>query len=316
MNAENFAEWFRRQGHHVIHTASSYWYDAAPRVYQAFPYHWLIEPDDQELNELLIRNNAICLRYSCPIDAPIGKISYHIICEDRGYNLLPQPRKIRQAINKGLKFAPISIIPISRLATDGWELRKQTLSRQGRGKAETPKWWLNLCRSAQSLPGFEAWGAIHEGKLVSSFLAFRCEDCYTLLMQQSSTSYLQTGINNAIFFTVVNQALSYQGVSKIFIALQSLDAPASVDQFKFRMGFQAKPVRQRVVFNHRLSHILNPLTHGLLRGIVRAFPSYPAIAKMEGLLRFYLEGKKPLDKQVWPEIFIEQRETILSNSDE
>jgi hypothetical protein len=135
-------------------------------------------------------------------------------------------------------------------------------------------------------------------------------------MQQSSTSYLQTGINNAIFFTVVNQALSYQGVSKIFIALQSLDAPASVDQFKFRMGFQAKPVRQRVVFNHRLSHILNPLTHGLLRGIVRAFPSYPAIAKMEGLLRFYLEGKKPLDKQVWPEIFIEQRETILSNSDE
>jgi hypothetical protein len=315
VNTEIFAEWFRRQGYHVIRTASSYWYNPVPRVYQAFPYHWLIEPDDQELNELFIRNNAICLRYSCPINALIGKISYHVICEDKTFNSLPQPRKIRQAIQKGLRFAPISIIPISRLGTDGWELRKQTLSRQGREKSEAQKWWLNLCISAQSLPGFEAWGAIHEGELVSSFLAFRCEDCYTFLMQQSSTSYLQHGINNAIYFTVVNEAFSYQGVSKIFISLQSLDAPASVDQFKFRMGFQVKPVRQRVVFNPRLSLLINPLSHGLVKGISHAFPGNYTITKAEGMIRFYLGGKKPLDEQDWPDILLERRGAILTDLD-
>ena len=37
MNSETFAEWLRRQGHRVYRTASSYWYEAGPRVLQAFP---------------------------------------------------------------------------------------------------------------------------------------------------------------------------------------------------------------------------------------------------------------------------------------
>ena len=49
MNAEIFAEWLRRQGHSVVRTTSSYWYDKSSRVYQAFPYHWIIQPTEEEL---------------------------------------------------------------------------------------------------------------------------------------------------------------------------------------------------------------------------------------------------------------------------
>ncbi len=53
MNAEIFAGWLRRQGQTVVRTASSFWYEASPRAYQAFPYHWLIQPTEVELLSLL-----------------------------------------------------------------------------------------------------------------------------------------------------------------------------------------------------------------------------------------------------------------------
>ena len=90
MTAEVFAEWLRRQGHRVVRTASSYWYDVSPRVFQAFPYHWIIEPSEEELGRLLRENNAIALRYSAPVSAPQGKVSYHVVCEDPNYIIPPQ----------------------------------------------------------------------------------------------------------------------------------------------------------------------------------------------------------------------------------
>ena len=95
MNAETFAEWLRRQGYHVVRTPSSYWYETSSRDYQAFPYHWVIEPDEGELNQLLRQNRAIALRYSTPFTAPRGKLSYHVVCQDPAYELATLPRQAR-----------------------------------------------------------------------------------------------------------------------------------------------------------------------------------------------------------------------------
>jgi hypothetical protein len=73
MNAEAFAEWLRRQGHHVVRTASCYWYDVGPRVYQAFPYHWIVDPVEDELIEVFRKGIAIALRYSTALDGPFGQ---------------------------------------------------------------------------------------------------------------------------------------------------------------------------------------------------------------------------------------------------
>ena len=79
MNAEIFAEWIRRQGHQVFRTASSYWYDAGPHVFQAFPYHWLISPSQEEINGLLRAHRIASVRYSTLFNSSLGKASYHII---------------------------------------------------------------------------------------------------------------------------------------------------------------------------------------------------------------------------------------------
>jgi hypothetical protein len=301
MNAEVFAGWLRRQGYRVVQTPSSYWYEVSPRIYQAFPYHWTIEPTEGELRGLLLKHSAIALRYSAPMTSPRGKVSYHVVCQDRGYDLAGLRRQARQNVCRGLNYASVEPIPMSRLATEGWTLRQDSLERQGREGAETEAWWRRLCESAEDLPGFEAWGAIRDGELVASFLSFTCDDCFTLPHEQSSSAHLQHRINNAIFFAVTQEAFKRPGVAEVFFCLQSLDAPESMDRFKFHMGFTPKPVRQRVVFHPLLAPFFNYASHAVLKRRLQGNSHSPTLSKVEGMVRFYLDGKCPPSEQDWPE---------------
>jgi len=310
MNAAIFAEWLRRQGRHVVRTPSSYWYDVSRRVYQAFPYFWQIAPSEAELSHLLFKEGAIALRYSTSAGAPQGKVSYHVVCE-RPYDLGTLPRTTRQNVTRGLEYARVEPIAISRLATEGWAMRLDTLQRQGRVDAENEKWWRHLCHSAADLPGFEAWGAIHDGELVASCLAFVCDDYYMIPYQQSASAHLPHRVNNAFFFKVAHQALQRPDKQTVFFCLQSLDAPASVDDFKFRMGFTALPVRQRVAFHPWLAPLLGPGSHAMLKHWVARYPQKTVLAKAEGMVRFYLEGQRPPESQEWPEELPAHRSGLL-----
>jgi hypothetical protein len=165
--------------------------------------------------------------------------------------------------------------------------------------------------SAEDLPGFEAWGALCDGELVASFLSFACDDCYTLHYLQSATAHLEHRVNNALFYTVSREVLSRPGISKIFAGLQSLDAPPSVDEFKFRMTYAAKPVRQRVVFHPRLAPLFSQVSHVVVRQVLRRFPDNPTMSKIEGMIRFYLEGRRPPDEQDCPERLAHQLAKVL-----
>ncbi|MFX0145907.1 MAG: hypothetical protein ACFE9C_17715, partial [Candidatus Hodarchaeota archaeon] len=222
-------------------------------------------------------------------------------------------RQARQNIQRGLKYGSIEPIPISRLVNEGWHLQQDTLERQGRADAQTEEEWRRICTSAQDLPGFEAWGAIHDGQLVATFLGFRCDDCYTLRYEMSATAHLESRVNNAIFYFVTREALKRDGISRVFFTLESLDAPASVDQFKIRMGYTAKPVRQRVVFHPWLAPALNMATYAVIRWMLGRQSNSPSLAKVEGMLRFYLEGECPPTGQDWPEFLVDRKNELFES---
>jgi hypothetical protein len=301
MTPDVFAEWLRRQGYHVVRTPSSYWVQVGPRIYQAFPYHRHITPPPAELDQLLRQNRAFGLRYSTTSDQSDGMMSYHVVYEGPEYPLNSLSKKARYDVRKGLKSASVEPISWARLAGEGWALRAETLERQGRDGAESRIWWERLCHSAEDLPGFEAWAAIARGNLVASLVAFSCGNCCSILYQQSSTEYLRNGVNNALTYIFSSEVLRHPGITQIFYGLQSLDAPPSVDEFKFRMGYMAKPVRQRVVFHPWLTPFFNRASHTVTRQLLHWRPDNPMLAKAEGMLRFYLEGKRPLAEQDWPE---------------
>jgi hypothetical protein len=306
LTPEIFAEWLRRQGYRVIRTESSYWYNQGPRIYQAFPYHWTIQPSEKELRELLLRERAIGIRYSSPLDTENGKVSYHVIFDSGPYNLEILSAKVRNYIRRGQKHCRVERISIERLAREGWKLQNDTLKRQNRIGAMNESRWQRICLAAKDLAGFEAWGAIMQGELGASIMIARINDACYILYHQSYRQYFNYYVNNALSYAVSHELLSRDGVRTIFYGLHSLDAPASMDKFKFRMGYRAKPVRQRIVFHPWLSPFFNRASHAVVYQLLRWRAGHPALAKVEGMLRFCLDGKLPLEEQPWPPVLQQQ----------
>jgi hypothetical protein len=55
-----------------------------------------------------------------------------------------------------------------------------------------------------------------------------------------------------------------------------------------------------------------PLTYTGLKAIHNLFLGKSTLAKAEGMLRFYLQGKRLLAQQDWPEVLLKHKDAILS----
>src|ERR1039458_1350907 len=190
MNAETFAEWLRRQGHHVVKTQSTYWHDQGPRCYQAFPYHWIIHPAEAEVRDFLRAHGALSLRYSTSVAAATGRLSYHMTYEKPTYGFEDLGKWARKNARRGLKHCSIEPIAFERLAVEGWGLQEDTLNRQRRSSNLSQSAWNKLCLAAAALPGFEAWGALVSGQLAATVMTLRVDDCCHMLYQQCPRGYL------------------------------------------------------------------------------------------------------------------------------
>jgi len=311
MNLEIFAEWYRRQGHHVIQTQSSYWFDAGPRVYQAFPFDWLIEPTELELHQMMKKYKIFCIRYSTPIEAPLGKISYHVNLV-KPYNMKILRSQARNAVRRGLSECKIERVSFERVAEDGWELQRDTLDRQGRLSSMMEADWNRICHSAVGLNGFEAWAAIVGGELAAALIIGRIGGTIYVPYAFSHRKYLELYVNNALFYSVSCNLLAREGINSIFFTVQSLDAPKTVDDFKFRMSFNAKAVRQRVTFHPIIEPFVTKSLHRLILNSNQRYPERASLAKVEGMVRFYLSGKLPIKQQEWPECLARVKQDIES----
>lgn len=301
MNPHTFADWLKLQNYSVYKDRNGYWYNQGPKAYQFIPYHKLIAPTSTELESLFKMTGAFVVRYSTGIDQSVGKISYHVVREEP-FIIETMPKKVRHDIQHGLNYADYKRISFSQMANEGWKVRIDTLMRQGRALSETKDHWQNLCFAAEGLDGFEAWGAFRDNNLIACLFCAVVDNCAQILYHQSMTDHLKHGINNALAYFVTNEMLNRNGINSVFYGLQSLDAPSSVDEFKFRMGYKAKAVRQRVVFNSKISPMFNRFTYILLKTIHNIFPGNYDLSKAEGIVRFYLEGKLPISKQELPNI--------------
>lgn len=310
MNPEVFAEWFRRQGHRVVRTQSSWWYEASARVWQAFPYHWRLTPAPGELEELLRGQHALALRCSVPFDAPEGRVSYHTIWEGADYGLDDLHGSVRGVVRKGMQRAVVEPISLQRMAEEGWELEVDTCRRQGRAVPETREEWRRRHLAAADLPGFEGWGALVEGRLGACLLCVRVDDWCEALSHQSHSDFLAARVNNALTFGFTESMTRRPGVKAIFYGLEGLDAPSSVDEFKFRMGYQPVPVRQRVALHPWAAPGVVPWVHRLLAAAARRRPGSRTLGKAEGMFRFHVEGKLPAAAQRWPECLREERAPV------
>ena len=290
MNAEIYSEWLRRQGHIVVRSPSSYWHSEGLGVFQAFPHHWLIEPSPPELRDLMFRHHAVALRYSTP-DGGDHRTSYYVAYTGSDYGFDTLTSWARKNVRRGLRLSTVEPISFERYLEEGWALRVDTLARQGRRMNESRTRWQQRYAAARDLDGFEVWAALVENKLAASLVIFRMDDWFYMLYQQCHRDYLREHVNNALSFAVTQELIRRPNVRGIFYGMQSLDAPPSVDEFKLRMGYEAKAICQRVVFHPYLSPLVNRYSHRALKTASGLYPTGRWLTKAAGMFRLAVENR-------------------------
>jgi len=287
-NIQDYAEWVKRLGHHVIKTDSCYWYNAQPGFYFYFPYNRLIAPSKKEVDSVLWGAPCIGIRYFTTVDQ-FGKESYLITCEDKNYDLTSvDASSARRQTRRGLENFDIKPVEFMDLSSLGLSLIHDTLTRQGRNpNAHDKKSWESYCLSANGLEGFQAWGAFYGDRLASFMVTCLMEDHLTILHHSSATEYLNLYPNNALVFYVTKLKLSSPGVNAVSYGPQSLDAPESLDIFKFRMGYKKKPMKQVIVFNPVIKPFINSLSQKIIEKLSELRPENDIFRKLAGIIQFF-----------------------------
>jgi hypothetical protein len=245
----------------------------------------------------MFRHHAIALRYSTPLDSATGIESYHVTYTKAEYDYLMLNPWARKNIRRGLRSCTVAPISFERYANEGWALRVDTLARQGRRMKETKADWIKKCHTLSDLPGFEVWAAQVRDELGATLLVFRMEDWSYMIYQQCHRNYLREHVNNALSFVVTQNLVRRPGIRGVFYGMRSLDAPASVDEFKFRMGYDAHPVRQSIAFHPWLSPLVQPWSYQLVKRMASWRSGNRPLSKAEGVLRLCLAEQKSVSAE-------------------
>ena len=288
MTPDIYAEWLRRLGQRVVRTPSSYWHSEGFGVYQAFPYHWTIAPGCEELRELMFHHRASALRYSAMTPAAGTDNGYHVVYTGSDYDFENLSGWARKNVRRGLRCSTVGRISFQRYVEEGWPLRQDTLTRQGRHLRENRDDWRRKYLAAADLSGFEVWAAEVHNHLAATLVVFQMDGWGYMLYQQCHSDYLREHSNNALSFVVTQHLIRELKVKGVYYGMRSLDAPASVDEFKFRMGYEASPIAQKIEFHPYLKPLVNTITYKAAKLAAAAYPDNRPLTKAEGMLRLSL----------------------------
>jgi len=292
MSAADFASFLEKIGHRVVRTRSSCWYDAGRFFYLSLPSHQLLSPEPDELRELWRTGSCAGVRFPAPLEGP-GKLSYQIVCSERGYSLDTLSANNRSKVRRGLRRCEVGPLAFAEIARLGERAHRDTLARQERDWHSLSQNWQRYFEAAAQTPGMEGWAAFAHGELAAFLVSVQFDDTVEFLLARSRSDMRDAYPNNALLFHVAEEMLVRRGVRQITFGLESLEEVESLDEFKFGMGFQKKPLRQRVVFHPWLAAVIGlPGLNTLLqRWAARGGASSVRWRKAAGLLRFAAEGR-------------------------
>lgn len=291
MDSQSYADFLRALGHHVVPVGDFSWYDANRFFYLSAPPHRTYAPTAEQLRAALRSFPCLGVRFAAPLEGE-GKLSYQIACSERDYSLEKLSGNTRSKVRRGLKRCEVGPVPFSTIASAGRQAHADTVARQGRDGVLAGERWQRFFAACEKTEGIEGWGAWHGETLAAFLVTVTFDDAVEFLLARSCNDTLGAYPNNALIFSVTEEMLVRRRVREITFGLESLEPVAALDQFKFSMGFEAKPLRQRIVFRPGVARLLRQAP---VRSLVQRWTAQPGERavfwrKAAGVLRFAEEG--------------------------
>jgi len=298
MNVPQFAEFLKLQDYRVIKTKSCYWYTNTSRFfYQSFPYHRGINLSRKEIIDFFIKSESFAGKY-----LTYGEVSEKDksiwICDNKNYDLSCLHQNARNKVRRGAERCKIEMVDFKWLESKGMPLIRDTLCRQNRPTSTiTEGMWKKLCVAARRIPDFEAWGSFANGKLAAFIVLGIVEDYSYFLERYSLTEYLKYyHPNNVLTFLVTKEMFSSRKVKGVISGVEPFEELRGLNDYKSKMGFERKHLKQRVIVNPLAILFLNSFSLKIIENITSRYSSDYS-RKMSGFIRFY-RMQKQRDAQI------------------
>lgn len=288
MDPQYHAEFLERIGHTVRECEGVYWFDAFHRAYTTIPYDQPVDPASYPLGDVL-GSDGVMVRYSC--DVADGVHSYQHVVTDKNYGMPTLINKARNKTRQGLRKCKAGPVDPGELGDAGVQLHAETLLRQGRRLSDDfGNYWKNYFAAASENPCATAWAAWYEGRLASYLISFRAGAKEYISIVRSSQELLKHRPNNAMLFTFLEHTMARPEIQEVSIGLQSLQPGGeSLDLFKRGMGFQERPIGQRIELRPALSTALPRPVASLAARTLRWLPAGEKQARLCGALKWYAQ---------------------------
>jgi hypothetical protein len=287
ISSNPMGEFFEKIGQRVIRSRSSLWHEVQSRVLLSFPYYKLIDPLDDEIEELFTQYKLRAIRYPAPPNAfgfP-STVELNTNCE---YDLDCLHSTARRQTRQGLENCVVKQIEFDFLAERGLALNIDTADRQKRESLlADADYWRRYYQAAKDTPGFVAWGAMVGDELGSYLIGVTFDGWLNCLQSNSSSALLDKRPSNALLFEVTRRYLRDVPGTRICYGIGSLEHLPELDRFKVRMGWELKPIKQRIVLSKTMRRVFSLAKEPLLKVLDKVSPRNYTYRKAAGMIRLY-----------------------------
>jgi hypothetical protein len=283
------ARFLELRGRHIVKGCGALWYAAPSRFLMSLPYQSMLNPNPDELREMIRQAGAFGARF--PSMKWTGVPSGLYLLHRRPYNSSSLHIKHRPRVRHGQQCFEVRLAEKQHLLDQGLELNLSTMGRQDRYDPEfgDPKKWERLVESAFACPEISCPAAFRGRRLAAFMITCRERNWLHILHQMSRQDELPNFPNHLLTYTVTAQAFADPLLEVICYGYAPLFAAEGLHEYKLRFGYELVPHRSAIQLHPVLDAILN---RSIVRSAVRlARRCQPGSQRIE-TLETVLEGAR------------------------
>lgn len=254
-----FYEFYKNVGFKVYTSQSSEWCEIQHGMLISIPYHRLINPEREELEQLLKISGAWGMRFPTAADN-YGFLSRLEVCNQFGYDLQFLKHKFRNRVVKGEQHCNVRVVSIPELREEGYKLNLSTLKRQNRDDPKADReYWNKICDGLAKTKGVNVFGSYFQERLAAYVIILETPSMTEMIIQNSDSELLSYCPNNLLTYYVTRHYLTEQSNPvPICYGLGSLEDTPGLEHYKIGMGYAMQPIKQRLYYRRGVRLFLRP----------------------------------------------------------
>ncbi len=284
--AREYVEAWNRHGLKAyLGTGRAFWVASEGVGLARCPENCFDVPSGRETRSLLWRSRCVVASYVRLPDEAHPANAFLYVCASRDYNLERLAPRARRDARRALRAFRFEFLDPAALLANGARPYGDTRARAGLSDG-SPEAFQGYTAFQSSLPGYRFVGA-WSGSQLAAYMWIQMIDDWTAIGSYSSNEHLRSCPNDGL----VNFALDYfrtQSCCREVIyglsSIQETERTSTLDDFKKKVGFEARPVYRAFVFHPLVRPLVNPLTNWIVHGLLKLSPQNRRLRKAAGLL--------------------------------